>query len=495
VSHNTRWEPKNKDDGTERGRLEGEREELDEKIARVSEALGRINKENTWLERWAQTISEPKKAVEGGKEESFPLFSSGMMEQALGFLEFYQKRLGEIDERRSRAGKDLKELTEQKERVTRALNAMSSGNNEQVNEVIVLLTAQAETKVELVLSYIVMGASWHAAYDVRVQSNSDELSLTYYGFIVNSSYDDWTEAPLSLSTAKPSVGGAPPELTTKFVGFRTYDYNSMPGSTWSHGAIMNRAVLQSEAMPQQQQQLWRAEEKAEEAGYGDYSRRAQDMQVLTSNVQESSISTSFTIPRKTTILSDNKPHKVTIRIIKLTAKYTYVIIPKLSTHAYLKASILNTSENYPFLPGEINVFMDGNFVAKSHIKAVSPNESFALFLGIDDSIKVIYPPGVLFKETQGLLKKSNLRTTKHTITVKNTKSKEISVTIFDQLPKSNDGQIKVRLLKPNVEGNTTEASLTEAHNLKWKRDIAAGKEIKLPFEYQIEWPHGQELTM
>jgi len=217
-------------------------------------------------------------------------------------------------------------------------------------------------------------------------------------------------------------------------------------------------------------------------------------QVLTTAVQESSICTSFNIPRKSTILSDNKPHKVTIRIIQLKAQYTYVIIPKLSTHTYLKANILNTSENYPFLPGDINVFMDGNFVAKSHIKAVSPNESFALFLGIDDAIKVTYPPGVFAKDTSGYLRKSNLRTTKHVITVKNTKSKDISVTIFDQLPKSNDSQIKVKLLKPNLEG-ATDVSLTDANNLMWKKEIPSGKQIQLPFEYQLEWPNGQELTL
>jgi hypothetical protein len=37
---------------------------------------------------------------------------------------------------------------------------------------------------------------------------------------------------------------------------------------------------------------------------------------------------------------------------------------------------------------------------------------------------------------------------KHLITIKNTKATDVHVAVFDQLPKSNDGQIKVRLLKP-----------------------------------------------
>jgi hypothetical protein len=60
--------------------------------------------------------------------------------------------------------------------------------------------------------------------------------------------------------------------------------------------------------------------------------------------------------------------QVTIRIIGLKARFTYVLTPKHSTHAYLKASIINDSERYTFLAGEMNVFMDGNFVSKSAIK-------------------------------------------------------------------------------------------------------------------------------
>ena len=42
------------------------------------------------------------------------------------------------------------------------------------------------------------------------------------------------------------------------------------------------------------------------------------------------------------------------------------------------------------------------------------------------------------------------QTVKHTITIKNTKATDVHVSVFDQLPKSNDGQIKVRLLKPTI---------------------------------------------
>ncbi len=52
------------------------------------------------------------------------------------------------------------------------------------------------------------------AYDLRVQSGVTTVQLVYFGFITNNTGEDWTDVKLSLSTAVPSLGGAPPSLQT-----------------------------------------------------------------------------------------------------------------------------------------------------------------------------------------------------------------------------------------------------------------------------------------
>jgi hypothetical protein len=110
------------------------------------------------------------------------------------------------------------------------------------------------------------------------------------------------------------------------------------------------------------------------------------------------------------------------------------------------------------------------------------------------------------------------------ITVKNTKAVDVHIAVYDQLPKSNDGQIKVRLIKPTISvrplplflsvsvsfiGESdvslcggallfqevdTSVVLTASNNVKWKLDLPAGKQVQLPFTYQLEWPLGQEIN-
>lgn len=484
VSYNTKWEPKTKDDGSERSTLQRELDQLAEQIARQEEGLARIAKESEWMGKWASGLAEPRKTEAGGSA-SGDLCPPQALDQATAFLSFYQSSLASVDERRAAVNATLRELREQHTRVSRTLGSLTTGNVEEVHEVTVLLSSEGLGEVDLSLAYVVMDASWHAAYDVRVTSNDSRLNLTYYGIITNNSLDHWQDAPLALSTAQPSVGGAPPDLPTKFVGFQQPQYHAR--STHRSAPWMNAMVKQAEVERYDFQSLALDDH--------EISSSASQVGVMTSSVKESSICTSFEIPRRSTIMSDSKPHKVTIKIIQLKAKFTYVLLPKLSTHAYLKASILNDSDKYAFLAGDMNVFMDGNFVAKSSIQAVSPSESFAIFLGADDAIKVTYPPGVFFNDKQGLIRRSNLKTVKHRITIKNTKATDVHVSVFDQLPKSNDGQIKVRLLKPTITEADKSVTLTPSNNVKWKVDIKAGKQVQLRFKYQLEWPLGQEINL
>ncbi len=81
------------------------------------------------------------------------------------------------------------------------------------------------------VSYLVMGASWHPQYDVRVQvsdeqsgSEAGEVELTYVGVIRQSTGERWEDVALSLSTARPSLAAVLPELEPWYLNV----YNPTP---------------------------------------------------------------------------------------------------------------------------------------------------------------------------------------------------------------------------------------------------------------------------
>jgi len=183
---------------------------------------------------------------------------------------------------------------------------------------------------------------------------------------------------------------------------------------------------------------------------------------------------------------------VTVTIVDLKSRFTYSVIPRRSQYVYLKATTTNTSK-FPFLEGTINVFMDNNFVATSNLKLVNCNEEFALFLGIDNGIKVQYKPSRKMKEVQGYISKSNSESVQRSIIIKNTKECDVSVVLYDQLPQSSDEKIKVKLIEPDLK-KATHVKLNASNNLEWRFQIPGGKKEEVEFQYVIEWPQNREVS-
>jgi len=220
------------------------------------------------------------------------------------------------------------------------------------------------------------------------------------------------------------------------------------------------------------------------------------MDSATTQVRESVISTSFEISRRSTIPSDNNQHKVTVALVDLTPDFSYEAVPCKAEHAYLTGKIKNTS-TYPFLPGPMNVFLDNNFICKSNLKAVSPQEEFTCSLGVDPAIRVNFKPARKFNEESGLLTKSKITTVQQPIEIKNTHTNVVKVKVIDHLPLSSEEKLKVNLLEPNLKENQKSAGpkieLNKAHNLEWFLEIPAGESREIIVKYSIEHPKNEEV--
>lgn len=102
--------------------------------------------------------------------------------------------------------------------------------------------------------------------------------------------------------------------------------------------------------------------------------------------------------------------------------------------------------------GPGSVFMDGNFVSKTSIPHVSPQETFSCSLGMDRAVRIIYHPQKKTASTAGGLMsmKTNVMTFQQRITIKNTRTAPVSrLVVQDQVPISEDSRIRVVVQKPS----------------------------------------------
>lgn len=327
------------------------------------------------------------------------------------------------------------------------------------------------------ISYLVYNASWSPKYDVRAFGKDKSMRINYFGLIKQTTGEDWTDTKISLSTAVPSIGGSVPKLSTQNVSIKPIAKNLCLQSYGFREMKMKKKCLPSMAF---------VDEALEES-------EISSMDVVKTEATRSSIgsTSTFMIPRKASIPSDNKTHNVSIAILNLSSEFEYETVPKINTHAYIKAKVKNTSE-FALLAGHANVFLDNNFVAKTYLNSYSPQEELNLSLGVDPAVKIDYKPVKKYSTQHGLVSKTSLTTYVQLIEIKNTGQNKAKILLIDNLPLSSDDKIQVKLLEPNLKNNSN-IKLNKENNLEFYLEILSGKSEEITIKYTIESPFGKEI--
>ena len=398
-------------------------------------------------------------------------------EKWIKMVEFYRTKQETLEKEIRDTDKLVRDVNSEIDKIKREIREMGQQAYKYKNMVEVLVDVQKEGNLTLDLSYIVYGPSWTPIYDLRVDSEEKTMNLTYKSNIFQTTGEDWNKVDLKLSTAKPNMSAQPPELYPHYISI----YH--PQLTIEEVIASPAGASRSNKMSYDIEGLSLAEfsiKPEAEIGYSE------------STVESGATSVVFDIDGSNTIKSDNEPHLVTITIQEFPAGFRYSTIPKHSQFAYLKAKVKNDSD-YPFLPGDTNVFLDNNFVANSHLKAIAPTEEFWTFLGVDESIKVEYKFVKKFDETGGLFVEKNKKIFEYLITITNNKRTQEEIVVWDQLPISQNEKIKVKLIEPKYKEDTEILKINEHKYIEWFFEPKSGEEILIPFKYSVEYPLGTQV--
>lgn len=157
---------------------------------------------------------------------------------------------------------------------------------------------------------------------------------------------------------------------------------------------------------QQQAQLPMAFGSAQRPGrFGGHGYNESEDGITVDNIETAAaeisegITSTFIIPGRQTIKDGEKSHTVVIRDLVLEGKFTNICVPKIKDVAYLQvlsislpptpghemsikiqARVKNDTD-YPLLPGDVALFLDGAFVGKTEFAYVSPGEFLNVCLG------------------------------------------------------------------------------------------------------------------
>jgi uncharacterized protein (TIGR02231 family) len=391
------------------------------------------------------------------------------VEQAAATITFTQQRLAEAQSSMRSIEQQRRALSRQVAKLTNELNSYRSAQPRQRLAATVEVDVKQAGELTLDLIYMTGSSGWVALYDIRATGTETEtpaITLGYLAQVTQSSGEDWPDTQMTLSTARPALASIEPELSPWYLAPYAppvmRSMRAMPSMPMAAAAPMQSTGA---AMPMDAMAFNEAEAEAPEASV---------------NAEGSSV--TFSLAQTVTIPSDGTPHKVTVSTVDLKPRLDYISVPKLAEVAYRRAKVINQSE-YLFLPGEANLFVEGDFVGSLNLKRVAPNEEFELSLGVDDRIFVKRELKARAVDKTFMGDRRRLRVG-YEIELRNLRAAKADIEVHDQFPVGRHEQIKVRL--ESADPKPSEQS--ELNELTWKLTLGPNEKRFLRFDFTIEYP-------
>src|SRR6478735_6416992 len=255
--------------------------------------------------------------------------------------------------------------------------------------------------------------------------------------ITQATGEDWPACELTLSTARPGLAGAVPELDPWWVDVLTPAPPMPLAAAAPAGAEFGRM-------------------------------RAEKVQDVVAEPQEGALAVAWKLPRPTAVPADGTPHRTTIATTTLDARLDHVVAPAVDPTAHLRATVVNTG-GHALLAGPLSAFVDGDFVGSTHVDTTAPGAELELYLGVDDRVAV---ERELMERTphRALLGGKVSAVERWRIEVHNGRPAPVRLVVRERVPVSRHPDVQV----VDVEVKPEPAERDELGRIEWTASVAPG---------------------
>lgn len=453
--------------------------ELEDQLRALGKQMRGIDDRQNLLNASAATLDRMEGALFAPPAKDVPRPDLNQFTASLAYL---SEQKAKLTTERATLDEQREDLQNKINTVQNQLNELRGTGGKAFKTVTVRVAAAQAGSLDVSLAYTVPGASWAPSYDARVASSERLVQLDYFGIVRQGTGEDWKDVALTLSTARPSLGGAAPVLSVwqldvfDPIALRRKEERSRMDDMRMAKAANAPAAVNMQTLT------------TNAAGFDAPPPEEKDATFAAATIEAGATSASFKIAVSSSVPSDNSPQRVPITSASLKAVPEYLTVPKRQTAAFLTSKVVNSSD-FPLLAGAMNVFLDGTFVATSGLRTVMAGEKFDLALGVDDGIAIKHKRVQKFTEETGLTNSGKRITYEYLITVQNNKKTTERVVVADQVPLSRNEKVVVKLLSPDAK----DVKPTDEGTLKWTLDLKPGEKRELTVKFTVE--HANDINV
>lgn len=451
---------------SERRRIEGEIERLRDEHARMDAEVKAADAQKALINKLTELPGVPPVAGQSGSAATIDWNQLFTLVGA---------KLAEAERAQLAARVKMREVERSIADLEKKLAALAPSQLQRT-EVKVFVTAGSALEADLTIRYQVGNANWQPYYDARLATGTKavapKLTLVRRASIQQRSGEDWTDVALELSTTRPGTGTAAPELTPITVDYQP-DVPVAPMAAAPAPMASRTRSLRSGAGAEQ-------EAKADAAAPMMEAAREQS-----ATVDAAAFQATFTVPGKLTVPGNGEQKRVQLETTDLAPLLVVRTTPRLEAKAYLYAK-LTTPKTTPYLPGTVSLFRDGTFVGNGRLPQLTPGEEHELGFGADDAMRVRYALIEEKRGESGIISSSKTDARSYRITIKNAHAQPVQLSVMDQIPVSQQQDIKVELV---TKTQPTRRDIEDKRGvMAWDGTIAPDEERVIEFGYRVVWP-------
>lgn len=434
-----------------------------------------IKKLRTELETLQLKAEDEKAAITVLKEkEAFLIANRGILvkettfsvEQLRSVMELYTSNMEQVTITVLKKNRLIKDYEKQIAALQKQISDKLNKKNLPSGEIYITVSSEKQISGKLNYSYVVMNAGWYPSYDIRVTDIKNPVSIIYKANVYQNSGVTWKDVKLSFSNATPWVSGNIPVLYPWFIDYYIpqpvmRQAKSLGIARESAPAIADNMVLKEEATDIESAPVY-----------------------VQKKTGETTISFDVAVPYS--VPSDGKIQSIEIQRLTAPAEYKYVVLPKLSPHAYLTANITNWSE-LSLQSGEAILYFENSYVGKSNLNVNQLTDTMTLSLGTDNSILVKREKRQDFTSRK-VIGANKTESYSFLLTIRNNKSTDIKITLQDQIPVSSNSGITVEAIE--LSGGRLDSRTGE---IKWDLELKSQESKQIILSYSVKYPKDKNI--
>jgi uncharacterized protein (TIGR02231 family) len=435
-------------------------------------------------DRWELFRSIRAKSVEGGAQA---LGGAGAVDvkSMAEVLDLVAKQGAEARKAVLTATDGVESARRSAEAARRKVEELRTGDDRTESRVVVTLQADAAGDADVLVQYMVPGASWRPVYDLRVDEDFAGSSLGLSAVVVQKTGEDWRDVPLELTTAQPSAGAAPPD--------------PQPWRVWLSRPEAERGVAYARKSSGEDDEAVAAAAPAEAKDAGakfELLDKASDKS-MAPTIRRSGLVVAFQSQVAESVASDGQPSRVTLARFDMQPDVRWTAFPRVTDKVFVTAKMKNAAAS-PLPAGEMRVFVGPDYVGPMALGDWGVGKEIEVGLGVDREVEVEREKLTDERSTEGLFSKDTVYARTFRTVVKNHRAGPIAVRLLDQVPVSNDEDLTVTITSSSHDQATLpdrEAETNKARGvLEWHFPVAAKKDTEVRFAFEVRHPRSRPMA-